>query len=436
MSDNDTVSVLFPPLKGKKIEVNFNGGHVSSDGGALLLREIDNQLNLTNEAASYIEDPRDPDKVTHSMLTMLRQRVYGIALGYEDLNDHTELRNDVAFQTSLENDDVASSASTLCRFEAYANRETAISFHRLLLNRFMESFSKAPEELTFDFDATDDPVHGDQEGKHFHGHYGHYCFLPLYVFCGKQLVVSYLRPSNQDAAKHAWAILSLLVKALRKKWPTVKITFRGDGGFCRHKMLNWCERNDVGYIVGLAGNTVLERLSQYTRATAAVLYDKTEEEQKHFSDFIYKAESWKRKRRVVVKAEFNRLGPNTRYIVTNLEGEPEELYSKVYCVRGSMEQSIDEQLSFYADRTSCHDWWSNQFRLLLSSLAYVLVDALRRKCLQGTKLANARCATIRLKLLKIGAILTRNTRRITFRFSEGYPYINLFLHLYRKLCPG
>lgn len=436
MSNHDNVSMFFPPLKGKKVEVNFKGGHVSSEGGALLLREIDNQLDLTKEAANFIEDPRDPKKITHTLLTLIRQRVYGIALGYEDLNDHTELRHDKAIQTSLENDDVASSASTLCRFEAYANRETAIQFHRLLLDRFMKSFSKAPDELAFDFDATDDPVHGDQEGKHFHGHYGHYCFLPLYVFCGKQLVVSYLRPSNQDAAKHAWAILSLLVKALRKKWPKVKITFRADGGFCRHKMLNWCERHDVGYIVGLAGNNVLNRMSLYTQATAAVLYDQTDEEQKHFSEFDYKADSWKRKRRVIVKAEFNKLGPNTRYIVTNLEGEPKDLYSRVYCARGKMEQSIDEQLSFFSDRTSCHEWWSNQFRLLLSSLAYVLVDTLRRKCLQGTELAKARCATIRLKLLKIGVVLTRNTRRITFRLAEGYPHKELFMHLYRKLCPG
>jgi hypothetical protein len=436
MTHYDNSSIFFPHLNGRKIEVNFKGGHVTSDGGALLLREIDNKLNLTKEAASFIEDPRNPDRITHSIQTMLRQRVYGIAQGYEDLNDHTELRHDIAMQTSLETDDVTSSASTLCRFEAYANRETAVKLHRLLLDRFMDSFREEPSELTLDFDATDDPVHGDQEGKFFHGYYGHYCFLPLYVFCGKQLLVSYLRPSGQDGAKHAWAILALLVKALRKRWPGVKITFRGDGGFCRHRMLDWCERNDVGYIVGLAGNKVLEKASLMTQAKAAVLYDQTNEDQRHFSEFTYQAKTWKRKRKVIVKAELNKLGSNTRYIVTNLEGEPEELYSTIYCARGNMEQSIDEQLSFYSDRTSCHEWWSNQFRLLLSSLAYVLVDTLRRVCLKGTFLEFARCATIRLKLLKIGAIIIRNTRRIAFRLAEGYPYQELFYRVYQKLCPG
>lgn len=436
MSNHDNVSMFFPPLKGKKLEVNFNGGHVSSDGGILLLREIDRQLNLTKDAASCITDPRNPERITHSMLTLIRQRVYGIALGYEDLNDHTELRHDMAFQTSLENDDTASSASTLCRFEAYANRSTAIKLHRLLVDRFIASFKKAPKALTLDFDATDDPVHGNQEGKFFHGHYGHYCFLPLYVFCEKQLLVSYLRLSSQDAAKHAWAILALLVKALRKKWPKVKITFRGDGGFCRHKMLNWCERYQVHYIVGLASNAALDRLSLYTQAKAAVLYNKTGEDQRHFSEFMYKAQSWKRKRRVIVKAEFNKLGPNTRHIVSNLKGNPCELYSKIYCVRGSMEQSIDEQLCFYADRTSCHEWWSNQFRLMLSSLAYVLVDTFRRNHLKGTEFAKSRCAAIRLKLLKIGAVITRNTRRIKIMLSEAHPHKALFISIYRKLCPG
>lgn len=436
MPHYDNSSMFFPQLNGRKIEVNFKGGHVTSDGGALLLREIDSKLNLTREAASFIEDPRNPDRINHSIQTMLRQRVYGIAQGYEDLNDHTELRKDIAMQTSLEIDEAASSASTLCRFEAYANRKTAVKLHQLLLDRFMNSFQEEPSDLMLDFDATDDPVHGNQVGKFFHGYYRHYCFLPLYVFCGKQLLVSYLRPSSQDGAKHAWAILALLVKALRKKWPGVKITFRGDGGFCRHRMFNWCERNDVGYIVGLAGNNVLEKASLMTQAKAAVLYDQTDQDQRHFSEFTYQADTWKRKRKVIVKAEFNKQGSNTRYIVTNLEGKPKELYGTIYCARGNMEQSIDEQLSFYSDRTSCHEWWSNQFRLLLSSLAYVLVDTLRRVCLQGTFLERARCATIRLKLLKIGAVLIRNTRRIVFRLAEGYPYKELFYGVYQKLCPG
>ena len=436
MTHHNRDRMFFPPVKGRKIEARFNGGDITSNGGVMLLREIDRKLSLTKEAAKRIKDPRQPKKITHSILSMLRQRIYGIALGYEDVNDHDSLRHDIGIQSALEIDEKGSSSPTLCRFEKYANRKTIVGFHQILLDRFIASFKNPPKKLILDFDATDDPVHGNQEGKFFHGYYDHYCFLPLYVFCEKQLLVSYLRPSNQDAAKHSWAILSLLVKALRKQWPKVKIIFRADSGFCRHRIFNWCERNNVDYITGIARNEVLERHSLKIRSQAAMLFQIKEENQRLFSDFQYAARTWKRRRRILVKAEMNPLGPNTRYVVTSLKGDPQKLYDKLYCARGNMELSIGEQLSFYSDRTSCHQWWANQFRLMLSSFAYVLIETLRRIYLKRTELKSARCRTICEKLLKIGAVLIRNTRRIRFMLSTSYPYQRLFWNVYRKLCPG
>ena len=282
-----------------------------------------------------------------------------------------------------------------------------------------------------DFDATDDRVHGHQEGKFYHGYYGHYCFLPLYVFCGDHLLVSYLRP-----AKHAWAILALLVRRFRQQWPKVKIIFRGDSGFMRYKMFNWCEKHNVHYITGLAKNNRLMNKTIDLRYKSEALFKMEQQKQRHFKDLSYQAGTWKRSRRVIVKAEHNFLGPNTRFVVTNLEGDPQELYDRLYCQRGKMEQSIDEQISFFADRTSCSKWWANQFRLLLSSLAYILVDTIRRTALKNTELEKARCATIRLKLFKIGAVVVRNTRRIRIMLSSGYPYKEWFRGVYNSLCPS
>lgn len=436
MTYHNKERMIFPPVKNRKVEVQFNGGDITSDGGVMLLREIDRELSLTKEAAKLIKDPRQPKKITHSILSMLRQRIYGIALGYEDVNDHDSLRHDIGIQSALEIDKKGSSSPTLCRFEKYANRKAIVGFHRILLDRFVASFKKPPKKLILDFDATDNPVHGKQEGRFFHGYYDHYCFLPLYVFCGKQLLVSYLRPSNQDAAKHAWSILALLVKALRRQWPEVKIIFRADSGFCRHRIFNWCERHQVGYIVGIARNDVLEKHSLKTRAQAALLFLKSEKKQRLFNELFYAAGTWKTSRRILVKAEVNPLGPNTRYVVTNLKGDPQKLYDKLYCTRGNLELSIGEQISFYSDRTSCHQWWANQFRLMLSSFAYVLIETLRRVHLKRTILKNARCRTICEKLLRIGAVLTRNTRRVRLMLSESYPHQRLFWTVYRKLCPG
>jgi hypothetical protein len=296
------------------------------------------------------------------------------------------------------------------------------------------SFKKAPDELVLDFDATDDPVHGKQEGRFFHGYYDHYCFLPLYVFCGEQLLVSYLRPSNINAARHAWAILSLLVKRFRQVWPRVKIIIRGDSGFCRWRMLSWCDRHDVSYIIGVAKNSRLNAMASALMEKAKSQHEVSGEKQRLFSEISYAAYTWDKERRILVKAEHSDQGSNPRYVVTNLSGDPQKLYDEVYCARGDMENRIKEQqLGLFSDRTSCTKWWANQFRVMLSSLAYVLLQTLRSVALKGTILAHAQCNTIRLKLLKIGAVILRNTRRIIFHFSSACPCQELFLTAVKRL---
>lgn len=263
MADCTPKKVEFPPCKNRRVEAEFSGGNVTSDGGALLLREADRITGLTEHIAGEIEDTRRKGSCDHSVLDMIRQRVYGIALGYDDLNDHSTIRKDIAIQTAVGRDVDLASAPTLCRLENRADREVALTINRTLVETFIKSRKDVPEELILDFDATDDTVHGEQERRFFHGYYGNYCFLPLYVFCGDQLLVAYLRPSNIDASKHAWAIFSLLVKRFRQEWPDVKIIFRGDSGFCRDKMLSWCERQrNVNYIVGMAKNSRLITLGE------------------------------------------------------------------------------------------------------------------------------------------------------------------------------
>jgi len=429
-------SFQFPVCIRRRVETNFQGGDITSDGGVLLLQQIDRRLGLSEAIARVLDDPRRQASCDHNNLSLLRQRVYALALGYEDLNDHETLRLDLAIQTALGRDEELASSSTLCRWENRADRQAAVDMHKVLIEQFITSVKKAPKKLVLDFDATDDAVHGKQEGRFFHGYYDHYCFLPLYVFCRNQLLVSYLRPSKIDGAKHAWAILALLVKRLRQTWPNVRIIFRGDSGFCRWKMLTWCERNDVGYIVGIAKNKRLNALTAQLQRDARDCHAEFGSKVRWFTDIQYAAGSWDRKRRVIAKIEHTGKGSNPRYVVTNLKGGGQALYDKLYCARGDMENRIKEQqLDLFADRTSCHRWWPNQFRLLLSSLAYTLLEAIRRLALKGTELANAYVGTLRLKLLKVGAVILRNTRRIRFLLSSAYPYQRLFFQVAARLAP-
>ena len=437
MTECTQTALQFPGFSRRKIDVSFNGGDITSNGGVQLLRWADERTGLIKAAARAIGDSRQRKSCTHALESLVRQRVYGLSLGYEDLNDHEALRADLALQTALSRDESLASPSTLCRLENRANRNTAVALHKGLIDNFIASYKQAPRRLILDVDATDDRVHGDQAGRFFHGYYDHYCCLPLYVFCGDQRLVSYLRSSKIDGAKHSWAILALLIKRLRQAWPKVEILVRADSGFCRWRMLRWFDRHGVDYVMGIAKNPRLHDQSLALRTLAQWRYWMMGEKQRLFSEVRYAAQTWDTPRRVIVKAEHSARGSNPRFVVTNLTGKAQRIYDRLYCARGEMENRIKEQqLGLFADRTSCHTWWANQFRLLLSSLAYTLLETIRRVALHGTARARAQCGTLRLKLLRIGAIVLRNTRRIRLLLSSAYPNRELFCLVAARLKPG
>ena len=431
--------VEFTPLFRRHVLAQFDAGAISSDGGMILLREVDRRLNLLDRVNRLIPDPRDPLHIEHEQRTLLAQRVMAIACGWEDLNDHATLRNDLVMQLASGRGELGpgrplASAPTLCRLENRVDRQACVRINQLLVELFIESHKTPPKEVVLDFDATDDPVHGKQEGRFFHGYYDSYCFLPLYVFAGEQLLCAYLRPANIDGAKHAWAILALITRRLRQAWPGVKIVFRGDSGFCRWKMLRWCDRHGVDYVVGLARNKVLEKLSETLMAAAENAFKETGQKQRLFGEFFYAAATWDKRRRVIARIEHTDKGENPRFIVASLEGDGRQLYEETYCGRGEVENRIKEQqLGLFADRTSCHEFVANQFRLLLSSLAYVLIETLRRTALAGTELARAQVTTIRLRLLKIGALVRHSVRRVVVHLSESFPMRELFQTLAASL---
>ncbi len=437
MTDCTYSRIDFPRCCRRRVAADFAGGDISSNGGALLLAAAERRLGLLSGLARRLDDRRQAGKVGHKLLALLRQRVFAVALGYEDVNDHDGLRDDLVLQTAVGCDRRLASPSTVGRLDRAADRAWAWAAHVAMVESFIASFDRAPAELVLDFDATDDAVHGRQVGRFFHGYYDHYCFLPLYVFCGDRLLVSYLRPSNADGAKHGWAILALLVKRLRRAWPDVAVILRADSGFCRHRMLSWCERHDIGYIVGLAKNTRLNKDAEIWMDRAEAVYRQGGEKQRLFIELSYGARSWARRRRVIARLEHGPKGANPRYVVTNLGGDGQRLYDDLYCQRGEMENRIKEQqLDLFADRTSCHGWWPNQFRLILSSLAYSLIEAIRRLALKGTDMARAQAGTIRLKLLKIGAVVIRNTRRVSLHLSTACPDKALFHLVAARLKPG
>ena len=310
-----------------------------------------------------------------------------------------------------------------------------MAINTLLVDLFVESHAKPPAEVVLDFDATDDPGHGTQEGRFFHGYYGHYCYLRQYVFAGDQLLCAYLRPSNIDESRHARAVLWLIARRLRQAWPDVTIVFRGDGGFCRHRLMRSCDRRGIKYVIGLPKNEVLNRMSAELAGHAEAIFTLTNRKQRLFGEFPYAAGTWDRQRRVIARIEHAGKGPNPRYVVTNLGREKQALYDQTYCGRGEMANRIKEQqLDLFADRTSCHDLIANQFRLLLSSMAYVLVQTLRRTALAGTELAAAQAGTIRLKLLKVGAVVRLSVRRVVVHLSEAIPLRDLFHTLAVRLA--
>ncbi len=438
MTDCNRDRLDFSSRKAKKVLADFRGGRLTSDGGAVLLGELADQIGLIDALDRAIPDPRHPAFTTHDQRTLLAQRVIAIALGYEDLNDHQTLRTDPALQVATgqtpEPEATLASPPTLCRLENRIDRATLVKIAEVLVDQFIAAHPQPPESLILDFDATDDPVHGHQEQRLFHGYYDHHCFLPLYVFCGDELLTASLRPSNIDASEHARAVLKLLVRRLRAAWPEVEITIRADSGFCRWRLMRWCDAHGIGYILGLAKNPVLERAARDEIERAERQFRRTGQPQRIFGSFAYAAARWDRRRRVIVKAEHTAQGKNPRFVVANVPGDPQELYEDVYCQRGESENRIKEQqLDLFADRTSCHRFLANQFRSLLSGAAYVLVQALRRLALVGTELTEAQVGTIRVKLFKVAARVEVTVRRVVFHLSSSYPYQALFRAVHARV---
>jgi hypothetical protein len=431
----------FAPVEGREVVAAFDGGAITSDAGALLLGAADRAIGMMDRFAACFHDIRRQDLIEHEVVTLVGQRVFGIALGYEDLNDHDELRHDpmmavLAGKLEARREDCAPVAgkSTLNRLELSRLEATRyhkishnpIAIKRLLVDLFVEAHEGAPREIILDLDATDDPVHGEQEGRFFHGYYDCYCYLPLYVFCGRHLLAAKLRPASMDAAAGAVEEVTRIVAQMRRRWPRVRILLRADSGFAREELMAWCEANGVHFLFGLAQNERLVANIAAELARAEVRSRRTGRPARSFKEFTWMTRrSWSRKRRVVAKAEFTGGEANPRFVVTSLtraECRPKYLYEKVYCARGDMENRIKEcQLDLYADRTSTATMRGNQLRLWFASMAYVLLCALRRIGLHHSPFAAASCGTIRLKLLKLGALVRISVRRIKIAMSSSFP---------------
>jgi len=434
----------FAPHFSRQVVAGFEDRQLSTEGGALLLRETDRKIGLLAGVVECFRDHRAPERIEHELRELLAQRIYGLALGYEDLNDHEELRRDplltlLAGKRSMEGP--LAGKSTLNRLELTpAGSPLEDRYHKitystealdaLLVNVFLKAHAKAPRQIVLDVDVTDTPLHGEQQARFFHGYYSQYCYLPLYIFCGDHLLCARQRPSNQDASAGSREEVERIVKQIRQRWPKVRLILRADSGFCREELMAWCEQHGVEYVFGLARNLRLQRKIGRAMREARLQHQSTGQAARTFREFRYRTrKSWSRSRRVVAKAEYLEKGENPRFLVTSLsakEWEANVLYEKLYCARGEMENRIKEQLSLFADRMSTETLRANQLRLYFSSLAYVLVHALRRLALAGTEWSHAQVHTIRLRLLKIAAEVHLSARRIWVRYSNAYPWKHIF----------
>lgn len=433
----------------RRVEASFTAGQVSTDGGALLLRQADGKIGLLTRVASCFTDRRSPLFVQHQLSEMLSQRIYGLALGYEDLNDHEQLRHDPLmglWSGKRKLEEPLAGKSTLNRLELPGG---SMRYHKidyvpakidtLLCDLFIESHAEAPDEIVLDLDATDIPLYGHQPERFFHGYYDNYCYLPLYIFAGDPLLCARLRPSNVDGAAGALDEVKHIVARLRDKWPQVRIVLRGDSGFCREELMAWCEaeQNRVDFLFGLARNRRLQKIIGKQMQEAKRLHAQTGKATRVFTEFDYKTrKSWARTRRVVAKAEVLDKGENPRFVVTSLGAgawAARERYEKFYCQRGEMENRIKEQMCLFAYRLSTEEMKGNQLRLYLSALAYTLVEALRRLALKGTEWAEAQVDTIRLKLFKIGALVRISARRVWLELSSTYPWKQIYAKAFDAL---
>ena len=453
----------FHSLGGRQITARFDGGPITSDAGALLLREVERGSGIVRQFAECFDDFRDPDLIDFPVEQLLKQRIFALCLGYEDLNDHDQLRHDPLLAVLAGRPDPTgqdrmdrrnrgvplAGKSTLNRLELTPPRANAKSRYkkiaarheridRFFVDTFLDLTAQPPDELILDLDATDDPLHGHQLGRFFHGYYDGYCYLPLYIFCGEHLLCGKLRPADIDGSAGALKQVQRIVAQIRQRWPKVRIILRADSGFCREHLMAWCEGNGVDYVFGLPKNARLTRIIGRELQEVKQEFSVTGQPARKFSDFTYRTrQSWSRGRRVVGKAEHLAKGSNPRFVVASLSPEALDargLYEDLYCARGEMENRIKEQqMCLFADRTSCQTMRANQLRLWLSGVAYTLLRALREHGLKETPLAHARCDTIRLKLLKIGALVRVTVRRVWFSLAEGYPYQAIFAQVFDNL---
>jgi hypothetical protein len=452
MTECKQSSFGFQDCGSREIVARFDGGTISSDGGAVLLRQTDQRLALLPRLAQCFLDGRAQERVQHSVQEMISQRVYGLALGYEDINDHEQLRSDPLFSVLAGREELEkplAGKSTLNRLElgdGTEDRYKKITFWKqgideLLVEVFIESQERTPEQIVLDVDTTDLPLHGQQEGRFFHGYYDSYCYLPLFIFCGEHVLCARLRQCNRDAYAGSLREIQRIVRQIRTAWPEVKIILRGDCGFCRNELMSWCEGNGVEYVLGLARNQRLRRIIGGEMWEAAEQWKTTGQPARVFSEFSYRAKKtkkggWDRERRVVAKAEHLEGKENPRFIVTSLSNEPwaaQALYAELYCARGDMENRIKEQLSLFADRVSAETMRANQLRLYFSVMAYVLMSGLRRLGLKATELAQAQVSTIRTKLLKIGARVRVTVRKVWISMASSYPWQGLYQQVWANL---
>ena len=449
---------------GKRLVVgDFDGGKITSDGGGLLLRELENKRGILHQFAACFKDYRDPDLIEHTVEELVRQRVYGLSLGYEDLNDHDQLRQDPLLAVLVGKDDptgqdrqreqdrgkALAGKSTLNRLELTPAEASASDRYKKIVVQeeaveeffievFLQAHPQQPEVIVLDCDATDDPLHGEQEGRFFHGFYGEYCYLPLYIFCNGYVLCARLRRSNIDASEGVVDAIQRIVARIGQVWPRLRIIVRGDSGFARDGLMSWCESQGVDYVLGLAKNCRLEEELAEALEQAREEYQRTGKAARLFRDFTYQTrDSWSRQRRVVGKAEYLAKGANPRFVVTSLsadERDAQTLYEQLYCPRGEMENRIKEQqLDLFADRTSAETMRANQLRLWFSSVAYLLLQELRQWALKGTDWAKAQCGTIRTQLLKIGAQVRISVRRILVSLASGFPFEEVFYQAYQNL---
>lgn len=455
MTDCTCSQLEFEDLGSRRVMASFDGGRVTSDAGILLVREVCEQSGILRRFASCFTDHRDPFRIEHSLFSLIAQRAYGLVCGYEDLNDHDTLRDDPLLAAASGKTDplggdrarerdrghALAGKSTLNRLELTpsdadaSSRYKKIVYHperieAFFVDAFLDAPREAPSSITLDLDATDDPLHGHQEGRFFHGYYRCYCYLPLYITCGDHVLAAKLRTSDRDASAGSVEEVERIVMRIRARWPDVEITLRGDSGFARDALMSWCEANGVDFVFGLARNARLVAEIDAELEAMAAASEATEAPARCFKDFRYQTiETWSRERRVVGKAEHIPGKSNPRFVVTSLSPDAidaRSLYEDVYCARGDMENRIKEQFELFSDRTSAETMRANQLRLWFSTLAYTLLAAVRRVGLAGTKLANAQCGTIRVRLLKIGALVKVSVRRLVVSISSVFPLKRLF----------